>query len=136
MQGSHDLITMTFVDGCAMAADAMNSPMDEALGQVLAQEGLLSPADFEEALAASRASGVLASAEILSRGLVEKGPLFRAVRSQTYRQLLEALRFRDGQFSFAVDVESPVEDGVEPLGVAEALVRSSEDLGFEGPHGR
>lgn len=133
VQGTLDLVTVTFVDGGAVAADAMNSPMDEALGHVLAQEGLLSPADFRDALEASRKSGVLASTEVLSRGLVERGPLLRAVRSQTYRQMLEALRLREGTFSFALDAESPYESGVEPLSVAEVLVRSVEDLGFEGP---
>ncbi|MEM1248683.1 MAG: DUF4388 domain-containing protein [Acidobacteriota bacterium] len=133
VQGTLDLVTVTFVDGGAVAADAMNSPMDEALGHVLAQEGLLSPVQFREALESSRSSGVLASSEVLSRELVERGPLLRAVRSQTYRQLLEALRLREGSYSFALDAESPYESGVEPLSVSEVLVRSVEDLGFEGP---
>ncbi len=131
--GVHDLITVTFEGGAATAADAMNNPMDEALGEVLAQEGLLAPAEFRPALDASRESGSLVSSEILARGLVERAPLLKALRAQTYRQLLDVLRMREGQYSFAQDVESPSETGVEPLSVAEILVRSADDLGFEGP---
>ena len=87
VQGRHDLATITFVGGGAMAADAMNSPMDEALGEVLAHEGLLSPSDFQEIVVAARSLGVLASTEILRGELVERGPLFKAIRSQTYRLL-------------------------------------------------
>lgn len=133
IQGEQDLVSITFERGSIVAADAMNHPAEEMLGEVLANEGWLSPADFHEALEAQPPSGRLASVMLAEAGVVENRILLRAVRLQTYRQALRVLRWRAGNFDWTPDVESAYHDGVEPLSIAELLLRATEELGSEGP---
>lgn len=133
IQGEQDLVSMTFERGAIVAADAMNHPADEMLGEVLANEGWLSPSEFESALGRELGTGRLASQVLAEAGLVDDGRLLRAVRLQTLRQGLRVLRWRNGNFDWTAGVESPYHEGVEPISVAELLLRASEELGSDGP---
>ncbi len=135
VQGEHDLVSITFRRGRVVAADAMNRSAEEALSEVLANQGLLSPAEFSEAVESELATGQLASEVILSKGLVPKEQLLDAVRHQIYRQTSQLLRWSSGDLQWTNGAESPSQDGVEPLSVGELLLRATEEMGGEGPLG-
>ena len=133
VQGEPDLVSVTFEGGAIVAADAMNRPAEEMLGEVLARRGLLDPADFAAAVEPYMGTGRLASEVLAERGLVSREDLLDAVREQTYSQVVRLLRWDSGNFNWTPKVESPFEVGMRPISIAELLLRSSEDLGAEGP---
>ena len=133
VQGEPDLVSVTFDGGAIVAADAMNRPAEEMLGEVLARRGLLDPADFAAAVEPFMGTGRLASEVLAERGLVSRDDLLDAVREQTYSQVVRLLRWDSGNFNWTPKVESPFEVGMRPISIAELLLRSSEDLGAEGP---
>ncbi|HVS14615.1 MAG TPA: DUF4388 domain-containing protein [Thermoanaerobaculia bacterium] len=133
VQGEPDLVSITFLDGEIVAADAMNRPAEDVLAGVLASRGLLSPADFASTVEPTLGTGRLASEVLLEEGLVPHDELLDAVREQTYGQVVRLLRWENGNFNWTGSVESPYQQGMEPISVAEALIRSAEELGVEGP---
>ena len=135
VQGEHDLVSITFRRGRVVAADAMNRSAEEALSEVLANQGLLSPGEFSEAVESELATGQLASEVILAKGLVPREQLLEAVRHQIYRQTAQLLRWSSGDLQWTNGAESPSQDGVEPLSVGELLLRATEEMGGEGPLG-
>lgn len=133
VQGEHDLVSVTFEDGAIVAADGMNRPSEQILGEVLAAEGVIDPQRYAAAIGEGVADGRLAGDVLLERGLVEKSVLLDAVRRQIYRQTSDLFRWRSGEYSWAEGAESPYQDGVEPLSLAELVLRAAEDFGWGGP---
>ncbi|HVS65080.1 MAG TPA: DUF4388 domain-containing protein [Thermoanaerobaculia bacterium] len=133
VQGEPDLVSLTFLDGAIVAADAMNRPAEDVLAGVLDSRGLLGPADFAAAVEPALGTGRLASEVLLELRKVPRDDLLDAVREQTYGQVVRLLRWENGNFNWTEDVESPFQEGMSPISVAEALVRSTEELGVEGP---
>ena len=135
VQGEHDLVSITFRRGRVVAADAMNRSAEEALSEVLANNGLLSPAEFSRVVESELATGQLASEVILAKGLVPKEQLLDAVRQQIYRQTAQLLRWSSGDLQWTNGAESPSQEGVEPLSIGELLLRATDEFGSEGPLG-
>ncbi|HXT21181.1 MAG TPA: hypothetical protein VN923_10550, partial [Thermoanaerobaculia bacterium] len=63
------------------------------------------------------------------RGLVERGQLLEALRLQTYRLLLQLLRWDQGDFKFYSGEEVAFEEGFYAISIEELLIRSLSDLG-------
>lgn len=142
VQGEHDILAVSFHQGQVVAADALNQSFEEMLGQVLASQGVLAPDRFQRLAEEHRSTAGERLADFLiRRGALTREQLLAALRFQTYRLLLEVLRWREGEFKFYGGEEVAFEEGVEPLGVDEVLFRSMRDLLGEGtvagalPHG-
>jgi hypothetical protein len=65
--------------------------------------------------------------------VVDRDDLLAAVRVQTYRLLLQLLRWSEGEYNLFVGDEISYDEGMEPLSVGELLIRANEDLGARGP---
>jgi uncharacterized protein DUF4388 len=72
---------------------------------------------------------------LLERGLVDRGQLLEALRLQTYRLLLQLLRWDQGEFKFYSGEEVAFEEGFYAISVEELLIRSLSDLGDDGQVG-
>ena len=57
VQGHNDIIAVSFLDGQVVAADALNQTMEDGLGDVLAQEKLMSPEQFADIASRHREGG-------------------------------------------------------------------------------
>lgn len=132
VQGENDIVAVTFLDGRVVAADAMNETMEEGLGQVLASQGLVSPEKFEQVVSRHQASGERVSDLLLEQKLIGRTQILEAMRLQTYRVLLELLRWQQGEYNLFLGEEISYEDGVEAMSVEELLMRSISDLGSAG----
>lgn len=130
VQGEDDIIAVSFREGEVVAADALNQTVEEGLGQVLASEGLVSPRDFARIQAEHEAGGSQRVLDLLfERGLLDRERLLEALRAQTYRLLVQLLRWEQGDFKFYVGEEVAYEDGFRAISVEELLVRSVAELG-------
>ena len=135
VQGESDIVAISFKDGHVVAADALNQTVEEGLGQILASQGLVSPRDFSSVSAEHDGGGKRLLDLLLERGLVERGQLLEALRLQTYRLLLQLLRWDQGEFKFYSGEEVAYEEGFYAISVEELLIRSLSDLGEDGQVG-
>lgn len=141
VQGEHDILAVSFLHGEIVAADALNQNFEEGLGEVLASQGLVRPEDFARVAEGHKSSGQRLADYLVERGILSRLQLLSALRQQTYRLLLQVLRWTEGEFKFYSGEEVSFEDGVQPISVEEVLMRSIGDLLGEGtlsgtlPHG-
>ena len=141
VQGEQDILAVSFLKGEIVAADALNQSFEDGLGEVLASQGVIRPDDFQRYSDEHRASGERFSEFLVQRGALTRAQLLLALRVQTYRLLLQVLRWREGEFKFYSGEEVSYEEGMVPIGVEEVLLRSVGDLVGEGtlsgtlPHG-
>lgn len=141
VQGEHDILAVSFLHGEIVAADALNQNFEEGLGEVLASQGVVRPEDFARVSEGHRSSGQRLADYLVDRGVISRFQLLSALRQQTYRLLLQVLRWSEGEFKFYSGEEVSFEEGVTPISVEELLMRSIGDLMGEGtlsgtlPHG-
>ncbi len=132
IQGESDIVAISFERGRVVAADALNQTLEEALGEVLAGQGLVGPSDFAAVSAAHRAGQGRLMDLLVERRLVSRPQLLSALRLHTYRLLLELLAWRAGEFKFYTGEEVAYEEGFQPIAVEELLIRSVEEAAGEG----
>jgi hypothetical protein len=133
VQGRDEIIAFSFSEGGIVGADALNQSLEEGLGEVLASQHLVDPAEFA-ALAAEHESGGGRVVDLLvERSFLSRGQLLDSLRKHTYRLCLEALSWSTGEYRFYQGDEVAFEVGVEPIGVGELLVRASLELAGAGP---
>lgn len=141
VQGEHDILAVSFLRGEIVAADALNQNFEEGLGEVLASQGVVRPEDFARVSEGHKSSGQRLADYLVDRGILSRLQLLGALRQQTYRLLLQVLRWSEGEFKFYSGEEVSFEEGVQPISVEELLMRSIGDLLGEGtlsgtlPHG-
>ena len=141
VQGEHDILAVSFLRGEIVAADALNQNFEEGLGEVLASQGIVRPEDFARVSEGHKSSGQRLADYLVDRGILSRQQLLGALRQQTYRLLLQVLRWSEGEFKFYSGEEVSFEEGVQPISVEELLMRSIGDLLGEGtlsgtlPHG-
>lgn len=141
VQGEHDILAVSFLRGEIVAADALNQNFEEGLGEVLASQGVVRPEDFARVSDGHKSSGQRLADYLVDRGILSRHQLLGALRQQTYRLLLQVLRWSEGEFKFYSGEEVSFEEGVQPISVEELLMRSIGDLLGEGtlsgtlPHG-
>ncbi len=141
VQGEHDILAVSFLRGEIVAADALNQNFEEGLGEVLASQGLVRPEDFARVSEGHKVSGQRLADYLVDQSILSRQQLLGALRHQTYRLLLQVLRWREGEFKFYSGEEVSFEEGVQPISIEELLMRSIGDLLGEGtlsgtlPHG-
>ena len=112
VQGEEDLVSLTLRQGDVCAVDAMNHSMEDSLGEVLAQQGVLSPADYRAIMDSVQSDGEfdLCSEALIATGKVERRVVLEAVRSQISRQCLTLLRWHERSLQWVLAAyESPFE---------------------------
>lgn len=132
VQGDSDIVAISFERGRVVAADALNQTLEESLGEVLAGQGMVAPAEFAALAAEHRAGKGRLMDLLVARRLVERGQLLEALRLHMYRMLVELLRWRSGEFKFYSTEEVSYEEGFPPIAVEELLIRSVEEAAGEG----
>jgi len=141
VQGEQDILAVSFLRGEIVAADALNQNFEEGLGEVLASQGVVRPEDFARVSEGHKSSGQRLADYLVDRGILSRHQLLAALRQQTYRLLLQVLRWSEGEFKFYSGEEVSFEEGVQAISVEELLMRSIGDLMGEGtlsgtlPHG-
>lgn len=132
VQGDTDIVAISFERGRIVAADALNQTLEEALGEVLAGQGLVAPQDFSRVAAEHRAGRGRLMDLLVERRLVERSQILEALRLHVDRLLAELLRWQSGEFKFYGGEEVSYEEGFRPISVEELLIRSVEEAAGEG----
>jgi len=121
VQGQNDIIAISFLDGKVVAADALNSTVEDGLGEVLLQQNLLTRQEHEAALAEKRRSGRRLM-DVLAEGALARGEVLEALRALTLDLLEKLLAWRQGEFKFYGGEEVSYEEGFRPITVEDLLL--------------
>lgn len=122
VQGTEDIVAVSFLQGRIVAADALNATTEEGLGAVLVEEGHV-PEDVLRRLAVrSEAEGERLADLLVREGHVEREALLEGMRIQTSRLLTSLLEWRRGEFKFYGGDEVSYEEGFRSIGVDEVLL--------------
>ncbi len=132
VQGEADIIAISFEHGKIVGADALNQTLEEALGEVLASQGLVAPSAFAAVAAEQRTREGRLIDLLVQRGVIQRDQLLGALRRHTMRLLSELLHWRKGEFKFYSGEEVSYEEGFQPISVDELLLRSVEEAAGEG----
>lgn len=127
VQGEQDIIAISFLHGDVVAADALNQTVEEGLGQVLAGQGLVAPADFAAVSAEHQTGGGRLVDLLQQRKYITRVQLLEALRVQTYNLLYQILDWQQGTFKFYGGEEVAFEEGFKPISVEELLIRALGD---------
>ncbi len=126
VQGSEDIIAVSFLGGRIVAADALNETTEEGLGAVLVSERQMSSEELRRLASRAEAQGTRLADLLVTEGVVNRAELLAALRLQTQRLLMSLLDWRQGEFKFYGGDEVSFEDGFQPIGVDELLLRAVE----------
>jgi len=132
VQGEADIVAISFEKGRVVAADSLSQTLEDALGEVLAGQGLVSPDDFTT-VAAEHQEGQGRLIDLLvDRGYVGHRELMVALQLHTYRLLIDLLGWNKGEFKFYSGDEVSYEEGFPPIDIDELLIRSVEEAAGQG----
>lgn len=132
VQGEKDIVAISFENGKVVAADALNQTLEDAMGEVLAGQGLVSPGDFADVASDHQAGKGRLMDLLVERDLVGRGELLAALQLHTYRLLIDLLGWNKGEFKFYTGDEVSYEEGFPPISIDELLIRSVEEAAGEG----
>ncbi|MEM1203633.1 MAG: DUF4388 domain-containing protein [Acidobacteriota bacterium] len=130
IQGEDDIVAVSFLQGRIVTADALNQTVEDGLGRVLQRQGLITPENFEAAVQDHQGGATGSLGEMLvGRQLISRSELLEALRIQTFRQMLQLLTWKQGEFKFYAGDEVSFEEGFSPISVEELLVKAIDKLG-------
>ncbi len=131
IQGRDEIIAFAFLKGGIVSADALNQALEDGLGRVLTQIGVISEGEFAGLAAEYQSGGGQVVDLLVERGFVQRAELLDAVRAHTYQLCRQALAWTEGDYKFYQGEEVSYEEGVRPLSPEELLVRASRELDLE-----
>lgn len=132
VQGEADIVAISFEAGKVVAADSLSQTLEDALGEVLAGQGLVSPTDFATvAMEHQQGKGRLIDL-LVEQGYVGRGELMAALQLHTYRLLIDLLSWNKGEFKFYSGDEVSYEEGFPPIDIDQLLIRSVEEAAGQG----
>ena len=131
IQGTQEIIALSFLKGGIVSADALNQTMEDGLGKVLSDLGLVASDQFAELAAEYQAGGGQVVDLLVERGFLEREQLLEAVRKNTYLLGRQALQWTEGDYKFYAGDEVSYEEGIDPLSPEELLTRATRELGAD-----
>jgi hypothetical protein len=126
VQGQQDIVAISFLNGRIVAADALNTTLEEGLSNILLKEGMISAPDLARAASEHQASGGRLIDLLVERRFIERAQLLEALRLQTYRLLEQLLSWSQVDFKFYSGDEVSYEEGFSPIPVEELLINSAQ----------
>ena len=133
IQNHPDMLTVSFLEGEVVSADAMDQALEDGLGTVLDSMDLVEPEDFAGLMAEQQAGGGAVADLLVERSFVTVEQLRAALRAHVYGVCLMLLAWREGEYKFYPGEDVSVRLGMETLSVEEILVRASGEMGDQAP---
>jgi Domain of unknown function (DUF4388) len=129
VQGASEIIAISFLEGEIVSADALNQSLEDGLGRVLSDLGLVEPGTFAGLAAEHQAGGGRVAELVVERGYLQHEQLLAALRLHIYRLCRQAVSWKEGDFKFYQGDEVTYEVGITPMPVEELYATAARDLG-------
>ncbi len=126
VEGDHDTVLVSFVDGKVVAADSVRRPFENRVGSLLVRAGRITPDVLNRALEEQKRSRQRLGSALLARQAISADDLRSALRTQILNLIYRLFRWKDGRYFFSQ--ESSVEydtDHFTPVATENILMEAA-----------
>lgn len=129
LKRSGEVVTVTFVDGDVVTADALQRRLEDRLGVVLVKSGRLSEARLHEALRIQKNTLKRLGNVLIENKFIDVNGLRDALQVQVGQIVYRLFRWRDGEYDFSQDARPDYEkDLAVPMSAESVLMEGARIL--------
>jgi hypothetical protein len=123
LEGEEDTLAITFQDGAMTWAQSTRVPWEQRMSQVLEARGLVTAAQFQEALSAQKEGKKKLSAILAEKGVLQKKDWDAVLAQEVEEAVFRPFRWTAGRYRFAPETSvEPPEGRIGPLGAENVLM--------------
>ena len=133
LKNAGEVVTVTFVSGDVVMADALRKRIEDRLGTVLVKSGRLTEAQLQEALKIQKSTLKRLGNILVENRFLDANGLRDALQVQVSQMVYRLFRWRDGEYDFTQDERPDYDkDFVVPMS-AEAILMEGARILDEWP---
>ena len=121
VQAEREIISIYLLAGEVVSADALNQTLEDGLGELVTERGLMSPEQYAGLAAEHQAGGGRVTDLLVERRFLSRTQLLEVLRLHNQRLCAQALAWTEGQYKFYSGDEVTYEEGILPIPVDELL---------------
>jgi hypothetical protein len=101
LKHKQEVVTVSFVDGSIVSADALERRLEDRLGTVLVKSGRITDTQLQEALRIQKNTLKRMGSILVEHRFIDAGALRDALRVQISQMVYRLFRWRDGEYNFS-----------------------------------
>jgi len=103
LKNDKEVVTVSFVEGSVVTADALHRRLEDRIGTVLVKSGRMTEAQLQEALRIQKSTLKRMGNILVESRFIDPGALREALQVQISQMLYRLFRWRDGEYDFSQD---------------------------------
>ncbi|MGH9796779.1 MAG: DUF4388 domain-containing protein [Candidatus Polarisedimenticolia bacterium] len=100
LKGGQEVVTVSFVDGDVVGADALNRRLEDRLGTVLVKTGRITEGQLQEALRIQKSTLKRMGNILVENRFIDANALRAALQIQISQMIYRLFRWSDGEYNF------------------------------------
>ncbi len=133
LKGKENVVTISFLEGQIVGADALNQHLEDRLGLILLRTGKISEQDLEGALKEQEESLKRLGRILIERGLLRPEEVRSALEQQILQIVFRIFRWEDGEYHFSQETDIDYDrDLVVPMS-ADSVIMEGARMTDEWP---
>ncbi len=133
LKGEENVVTISFLDGKIVGADALNQHLEDRLGLILLRTGKIGEKELEAALKEQEESLKRLGRILIERGLLRPEEVRWALEQQILQIVFRVFRWKDGEYHFSQETDIDYDrDLVVPMS-ADSIIMEGARMTDEWP---
>jgi hypothetical protein len=129
LKSNQEVVTVSFVDGSIVSADALQRRLEDRLGTVLVKSGRITETQLQEALRIQKNTLKRMGSILVEHRFIDAGALRDALRVQISQMVYRLFRWRDGEYNFSQEAQVDYDrEHVVPMSAESILMEGARIL--------
>src|SRR3989475_1723291 len=129
LKSDKDVVTVSFVDGCVVSADALHRRLEDRIGTVLVKSGRITEAQLQEALRIQKNTLKRMGNILVGNRFIEPDALREALQIQISQMIYRLFRWPDGEYDFTQEERVDYDkEHVVPMSAESVLMEGARIL--------
>lgn len=129
LKSGQDVVTVSFVDGNVVNADALHRRLEDRLGTVLVKSGRITEAQLQEALRIQKNTLKRMGNILVENRFIDAQALRDALQVQISQMVYRLFRWRDGEYNFSQEAQVEYDkEHVAPMSAESILMEGARIL--------
>jgi hypothetical protein len=129
LKNNQEVMTVSFVDGCVVSADALHRRLEDRLGTVLVKSGRITESQLQEALRIQKNTLKRMGNILVESRFIDAGALRDALQVQISQMVYRLFRWRDGEYNFSQEAQVEYDkEHVTPMSAESILMEGARIL--------
>lgn len=129
LKNQKDVVTVSFVDGNVVSADALQRRLEDRIGTVLVKSGRITEAQLQEALRIQKNTLKRMGNILVENRFIDPDILREALQIQIGQMIYRLFRWRDGEYDFTQEERIDYDkDNVTPMSAESILMEGARIL--------